>query len=163
MSLLSLDVSKCVRTTNKFSTCKACVDACVVNTIEITQQIPSFVPNDCVGCGGCLGACPTSAYTLDDFNVLAYIFSLIEQKKRVLSCKEINVCLATLHVEELIALVLLHPESLTLDRAFCATCEIATCNEPLIEKRVEETNFFLEAVESQKRIAFKNVAASTSS
>lgn len=157
MSLLTLDVSKCVRTTNKFSTCKECVEVCPVETIKIDDQIPSFIPNDCVGCGGCIAACPDVAYKLDDFNTINYIFSVLEQKRTVLTCKELIPCLAALSVEELISLALLHPEMLTLDRAYCAECEIAKTNESLIASRVEEANFILEAIESQKRLSFKAI------
>lgn len=157
MSLLTLDPAKCVRTTNKFSQCSACVDVCPVETIKIEEQLPTFVPNDCVGCGGCIAACPDAAYALDDFNSINYIFSLLEQKRSVLSCKESIPCLAALSVEELIALALLHPETLTLDRAYCKECDIAQTNEPLIAARVEEANFILEAIESPKQLRFEEL------
>ena len=157
MSLLTLDASKCVRTTNKFSQCHACVEACPVETIRIDEQIPTFVPNDCVGCGGCIAACPDAAYKLDDFSTINYIFSVLEQKRDVLSCKESIPCLAALSVEELLSLALLHPEALTLDRAYCAECDIAKTNEPLIAQRVEEANFILEAIESDKHLKFEDV------
>jgi len=38
MSLLTLDISKCV---------------CPVETIKIDEGVISFVPSECVGCGGC--------------------------------------------------------------------------------------------------------------
>lgn len=157
MSLLLFDAVKCVRSTNKFSTCEACVEACPVETIKIDEQLPSFVPNDCVGCGGCMSACPDAAYKLDDFSSINYIFSILEQQREVLSCKESIPCLAALSVEEIISLALLHPKNLTFDRAYCAECEIAKTNEPLIAARVEEANFFLEAIESEKRVVFASV------
>jgi len=160
MSLLSLDVSKCVRTTNKFSTCKKCVEVCPTQTITIAEQIPSFIPNDCVGCGGCIAVCPDVAYSLDDFSSINYIFSLLEHKRDTLTCKELIPCLAALSVEELIALALLHPEELRLDRGYCSECEIAQTNEPLIEARVEEANFILEAIENTKRLRFEDVGES---
>lgn len=160
MSLLRLDPAKCVRSTNKFSQCQACVDVCPVETIKITEQLPSFVPNDCVGCGGCGAACPNSAYNLDDFGPINYIFSILEQQRDVLSCKEAIPCLAALSVEEIIALALLHPKRLVFDRAYCAECEIAKINEPLIDERIEEVNFFLEAIESPKRVVFESVELS---
>ena len=158
MSLLTLDAAKCVRGTNKFSQCTSCVDVCPVETIKIDEQLPSFIPNDCIGCGGCIAACPDAAYKLDDFSTINYIFSILEQKRDVLSCKESIPCLAALSTEEMLSLALLHPETLTLDHAFCAECEIAKTNEPLIAQRVEEANFILEAIESGKRLKFEDVA-----
>jgi len=97
---------------------------------------------------------------LDDFSSINYIFSLLEHKRDTLTCKELIPCLAALSVEELIALALLHPEELILDRAYCKECSIADMNEVLISERVEEANFILEAIESEKRLRFEDVGVS---
>lgn len=157
MSLLYLDVAKCVRTTNKFSTCEECIKACPVETINLSNNLPSFVPNDCIGCGGCLAACPDSAYKLDDFSSINYIFSFLEEKKSVLSCKDSIPCLAALSVEEILSLSLLSSEELILDKSHCSECEIAKVNVKFIEDRVEEVNFLLEAMEVEKSISFKTI------
>ncbi len=57
MSLLTLDIAKCVHTSNKFAICDKCVTACPVDTIKITDHAVSFTPAECVGCGGCGGVC----------------------------------------------------------------------------------------------------------
>ena len=156
MSLLSLDISKCIRTTNKFSQCNECVSACPVDTIIINDQLPSFVPNDCVGCGGCLAACPTSAYNLDDFNPINFIFSYLESSNEDISCKRDEIpCLAALSVEELLSLSLLSSKELLLEKAHCSDCTIAQKNLSIIEERVEETNFILEAIAVDKKITFE--------
>jgi len=157
MSLLSLDISRCVRTTNKFSTCEKCVDACPVETIIISNNLPSFVPNDCVSCGGCLAACPDAAYKLDDFSPLNYIFGFLEKEGNVLSCKEEIPCLAALSSEEILSLSLLSAETLIFDKAHCAECPIAKPNMELIEERIEEVNFLLEAMEVDKSLSFEVV------
>jgi len=157
MSLLSLDIAKCVRTTNKFSTCQDCVDVCPVQTIQISSNLPSFVPNDCVGCGGCLSACPDEAYSLDDFSPINYIFSFLEDKKSVATCKESIPCLAALSVEEILSLSLLSEQKIVFDKFHCQDCEIAKPNLKIIEERVEEVNFLLEAMEVEKSVDFVDV------
>ena len=156
MSLLSLDIAKCVRTTNKFSQCNECVTACPVETITISEQLPSFIPNDCVGCGGCLAACPSSAYSLDDFNSINFIFSYLESEKEDISCKRDAIpCLAALNVEEVLSMTLLSSKKLLFDKSHCSECEIAKVNLSIIEKRVEEVNFLLEAMAVDKTINFE--------
>ena len=158
MSLLTLDIAKCVRTTNKFSECTECVSACPVETIKIHEQLPSFVPNDCVGCGGCLSSCPDNAYELDDFNAINFLFSYLESEKNSISCKEDAIpCLSALNAEEILSMTLLSPKEVLFDKSHCAECEIAKINLSIIEKRVEEVNFLLEAMDVQKLVRFEEV------
>ena len=159
MSLLTLDIASCIRVTNKFSTCNECESACPVDTISIREnQAPSFVPNDCIGCGGCLSACPTSAYTLDDFSVINYIFSFLESDSNIVSCKDSPIpCISALSCEEMLSMALLAKDDILLDKSHCKDCSIAKPCVELIENRVEETNFLLEAMEVKKVISFKNL------
>jgi len=162
MSLLTLDIAKCVRTTNKFSECTECLSACPVETIQIGEHLPSFVPNDCVGCGGCLAACPTDAYALDDFNAVNFIFSYLESQKQDISCKEDKIpCLAALSVDEILSLSLLSAQNILFDKSHCAECEIAKTNLSIIEDRVEEVNFLLEAMQVEKSVIFENIEKQT--
>jgi len=151
MSLLTLDVSKCVHTSNKFAICNKCVESCPVDTIKIENSIVSFIPSECVGCGGCDAVCPTSAYTLDNFNSLNYIFEFLESSERVLSCRDEKFpCIASLSVEELLSIALISSESVTLDIGPCSDCAIAKTNLAIIENRTEEVNFILEAMIQEK-------------
>jgi ferredoxin len=153
MSLLSLDIAKCVHTSNKFAICNSCVEACPVETIKIRDSRVSFTPSECVGCGGCLAACPTDAYTLDDFQPLGYIFDFLEKDAEVVSCRDEKLpCIAGLNVEELLSLVLISPQQLTLDIGPCADCPIAKTNLAIIEQRAEEVNFLLEAMGQKKTL-----------
>lgn len=154
MSLLKLDVGRCVHTSNKFAICSDCSDACPVETIKINEGRISFTPSECVGCGGCLAACPTDAYTLDDFNPINYVFAFLESGREVLGCRHDDLpCIAGLSVEELVSIALLREETVTLDLGACADCPIAGVNLPIIESRLEESNFLLEAMQQSKRLA----------
>ena len=158
MSLLQFDLSKCVRTSNKLSSCDSCATHCVTQTISLDNHLPSYTPNDCIKCGGCIGVCPTSAFSLDDFDTINYIFEILEQQKEVLSCQESIPCLAMMSVEELLSLALLYPhKTLLLDKSNCQECEIASFYQPKIEAMVAEVNFTLQALLVEKRVVFQEI------
>lgn len=157
MSLLTLDVSKCVHTSNKFSNCSKCADVCPVETIKIDEGIISFTPSECVGCGGCDAICPTAAYDLDDFKPINFIFEFLENDKDILTCKSKLPCIAALSVEELLSVALISQNKITADIGGCRDCAIAAKNLPLIKERVEEVNFLLEAMEQTKEIQLKEL------
>ncbi len=157
MSLLTLDVAKCVHTSNKFAICDKCVESCPVETIKINDGSISFTPSECVGCGGCDAVCPTSAYTLDTFKPINYVFNFLEKELDVLSCKQELPCIAALSVEELLSIALISPQHIRADIGACKTCSIAAKNLQIIEERVEEVNFLLEAMEQKKVIALEDL------
>ena len=157
MSLLTLDISKCVHTSNKFAICDKCVTVCPVETIKIDEGLISFVPSECVGCGGCDAVCPTSAYELDDFKPINYVFNFLENDLDVITCKNELPCIAALSVEELLSMALISPQSITADIGACKECPIAAKNLPIIQERVEEVNFLLEAMEQNSAIALKEL------
>ena len=157
MSLLTLVVAKCVHTSNKFAICNKCIEVCPVETIKIDEGIVSFTPSECVGCSGCGAVCPTSAYQLDDFKPINYVFKFLEQDEKLLSCQSELPCIAALSVEELLSLALISPQQIQADIAPCGECPIAKTNLPLIEERIEEVNFMLEAMQQDKRIELVNI------
>jgi ferredoxin len=158
MSLLNLDVSQCVHTSNKFATCTQCVEVCPVQTISIAESHISFTLSECIGCGGCLAGCPTSAYTLDDFQPINYLFSFLEAQRDVLTCKDsVLPCIASLSVEELLSIVLLSEHELSLDIAPCTKCDIASTNLAIIKERASEVSFLLEAMMQKKCLHVKNL------
>ena len=157
MSLLTLDIAKCVHTSNKFAICNKCVEVCPVETIEINDGVVSFTPSDCVGCGGCDAVCPTAAYDLDDFKPINYVFNFLENDQEIISCKQELPCIAALSVEELLSMALIAPHAIKADIAACKECPIAKTNLPIIEERIEEVNFLLEAMEQSKSIAVEEL------
>ena len=153
MSLLTLDIAKCVHTSNKFAICDKCVEACPVETIKIDDGLISFTPSECVACGGCDAICPTAAFDLDDFKPINYVFNFLENDLDVITCKSDLPCIAALSSEELLSMALISPQTLKADIGGCKECPIAAKNLPIIEERIEEVNFLLEAMEQKKSIA----------
>lgn len=158
MSLLKLDIAKCVHTSNKFAACDACLDICPVDTIALTDGLISFTPSECVGCGGCGAACPTSAYSLDDFSPVNYVFKFLESQSGILGCRDKALpCIAALGVEELLSIALLKQGQVTLDIGPCGECPIAKTNFGIIEQRAEEVNFLLEAMMQESTLDVREV------
>ena len=159
MSTLHFDPARCVRSATKFSHCDACVTVCPTETMTIADNgLPAFVPADCVDCGGCVGACPTEALSLKNFDTTEFFFSFAENEETILSCRRNVVCLAALSVEHLLALALLKEENLQLDMGHCETCPYKSPLYDRILQNVEEANYLLEAIESEKRLDLQPLA-----
>ncbi len=117
---LAFELASCVRATSKLSECTKCVESCPVNTIEIVENIPLFTPSACVDCGGCVGACPTEAFSLANFSTVEFFFDMLEESEPLISCKKNIPCIATLSVEHLISLALASDKPVQLDLGHCA-------------------------------------------
>ncbi|MCD6212138.1 MAG: 4Fe-4S binding protein [Sulfurovum sp.] len=136
---LHFNVASCVRAMSKFSECTKCVDACP-ESIQITDNLPSFSKSTGVETAACLGACPTEAFSLSDFSVTEFFFTFIESKVRLISSK-INVpCISVLSVEHLISLALACDKPITID--LNGYKEGSYLLEQ-IQTRIEEANFVL--------------------
>ncbi len=156
MHNLQIDLGNCVKVSAKASSCTKCEDICPLNAISYHDNIPQ-VNDACIDCGGCIGVCPSEAISLKDFNTLDFIFNHIESSENLISCKKNIPCLAALSVENMISLALLTDETI-LDLGHCANCNIAVPLASEIEKNINETNLFLERIESKKRLIAENVA-----
>lgn len=136
---LHFDTALCVRATSKFSTCTKCVDA-APESIHIEEQLPSFVKSTGVEAAACVGACPTSAFSLSDFSVTEFFFIFLESKVRLIS-SNLNVpCISVLSVDHLISLALASNENITID---LTPYESGSHLLELIQSRIEEANFIL--------------------
>ena len=136
---LLLDPALCVRATSKVSICTKCVDACP-ESIQIEEQLPSFAKATAVEASACVGACPTSAFSLSDFSVTEFFFSFLESKVRLISSKLNVPCISVLSVEHLISLALASEEAITIDlNNYKEGSHLLS----LIEDRIEEANFVL--------------------
>lgn len=149
MSLI-FDVSSCVRATSKFSQCTKCVDVCPVSTIEIVDNIPAFTPLACIGCGGCVGSCPTESFSLSDFSAVNFFFGALEKKEHHFACKTELPCLSVLSVEHLMALALGSDEPIVMDAKACRCGGDSVLLNEKIEANIEEANFVLSSFSSKQ-------------
>jgi len=143
---LRLDPALCVRATSRVSECTKCVDAAPEH-IKIEEQLPVFAKATGVEAAACLGACPTSAFSLSDFSVTEFFFSFLESKVRLIS-SNLNVpCISVLSVEHLISLALASEETIVLD---LTTYKSGSDLLEIIEDRLEEANFVLSSFSDKK-------------
>ncbi len=154
---LEFTVSSCIRATSKFSECLKCVDICPVDTIEIVDNIPAFTPSACINCGGCVGVCPTEAFSLSGFSSIEFFFKFLEEDNNELICqKDLYSCLSVLSVEHLISLALASSEPIVID-AYSCNCggESDKLRVKLLDN-IEEANFILDSI-SNKQIEIKSI------
>lgn len=143
MNLL-FDVASCVRATSKFSECTKCVDICPVNTIELVDNIPAFTPSACITCGGCVGACPTEAFSLSGFSTIEFFFKFLEEESNELTCqKDLYCCLSVLSVEHLISMAIASEEAVIMDVDACACGGDSDKLQEQLRANIEEANFIL--------------------
>ncbi len=138
---LNFEITSCVRASSKLSSCTQCVDICPVDTIGLVDNIPSFSPSACVECGACVGACPSSAFSLSQYRGVDFFFEFLEQETPIISCKQNVPCLAWFGVEELMALAL--SKEIVLELGYCKSCEIGKRLYTHIVATIEEANFVL--------------------
>ncbi len=160
MGGLSFEPAKCVRAVTKFSECTACLEACPVNTLVIAENnLPSFIPSECVECGGCMGVCPGEAFGLETFSATKFFFDFAGSDESLLSCRLNLPCIAALGTEHLISLAIVNEKNLVVDTGHCGDCPYKDPLYTLIKKSVEEANHILGACCSEKVIFLKGVAA----
>ena len=150
---LNFDISSCVRATSKSSQCTKCEDVCPVSTIQIIDNIPAFTPADCIECGGCVGVCPTDAFSLGGFSNIDFFFSFLESKQDELTCKKDLPCLSVLSVEELISLALASEKDIKLNALTCRCGGDSDKLTNIIEQNIEEANYILSSFSSKKLIS----------
>ncbi len=159
MGRLLFEPSSCIRAVTKLSGCTACVDACPVETILISQNnLPSFVPSECVECGGCVGVCPSESFSLHSFNTTDFFFDFAESGETLLSCRINLPCIAVLSIEHLISLSIVKGGELVVDTGHCEECPHKEPLYRIIEESVAEANHILEACGCDE-IAIRKISA----
>jgi energy-converting hydrogenase A subunit P len=157
MAGITLDAARCVRAVSKFSNCDRCDAICPTGAIRVGEGLPSVNLSECVGCGGCVGVCPSEAVTLDGFNSTDFFFHFVDDAEALLSCRKNVPCISVLNVEHVIAMAALK-EEIVFDMGHCGTCPIAERCRPQIEALAEEANYLLEAMEHSGRVHLEEVA-----
>ncbi len=74
---VAIDEDRCVAVRNRNATCRRCADACLAAAITVEKNQVDIDPSACVGCGACVGVCPTYAIQAEDPSAESVISSAI--------------------------------------------------------------------------------------
>ena len=133
---LEFELGLCIRATSKFSNCLKCIDICPVDTIVLSNNIPSFTPFDCIDCGGCISVCPTNAFALTEFSFIDFFFLFLESDDNIISTNQNIPSLGLLSVENLISL------ANAKDNIVIDMFEVKVLKDYILSN-IEEANFIL--------------------
>lgn len=157
MAGITLNPGKCVRSLSLNSICDLCLTHCPTDAIVRSEGAPAVNQSQCVGCGGCVGGCPTEAIALDGFSTTDFFFAFAADESNLISCQKNVPCISVLSVDHLLALGALK-NGIVLDTGHCDGCEIAATCKPAIERHAEEAAYLLEAMEQDAAISLEPVA-----
>ena len=110
------------------------------------------IDDKCTNCSGCIGVCPTSVISNEDFNPIDFIINMDYEKDNTLSCKENSPCLNTFNIEEFISMGLLN-KKIVCDLSHCENCDFNKNSilSKSIEENINEANIFLNSCKSENK------------
>ena len=154
-NLFSYTATRCLRNEYYHNDCKICIDLCPKGAFHIVRNKLTLFENECVGCAGCIGSCPTEALEIESFDPNGYAASYQHiEEAPVLSCKVTTPCLGVFDVEHYSVMALRGERNVTCDLSHCAGC-ILNENGKLassIREKIDTTNQFLEMIKIYHRI-----------
>lgn len=70
---MRVDTGRCLNRGNRLSQCRLCVYSCPAQAISWGNDVPELVRDACTGCGSCLSACPTGAFSSEGWNERRFV------------------------------------------------------------------------------------------
>lgn len=154
-NLFSYTATRCLRNEYYHNDCTLCIDLCPKGAFHIVRNKLTLFENECVGCAGCIGTCPTEALEIESFdpNGYAAAYQYIEEAP-ILSCKVTTPCLGVFDVEHFAVMALRGERNVTCDLSHCTGCVLNENGklEESIRGKIDETNQFLETLQKAHRI-----------
>lgn len=146
------DRLRCLRNDYAKNECTLCQEACAHEAF-VFEQGKLRLSSACVGCGACMGSCPSKALFLYGFSLEKAKQMLFKEEKVVLTCKEGMPCLGAVSADEWSAL-LLEGRSFACELFACDTCEHNKNKQmkQTILNRTDEANAFAQALGLTERI-----------
>lgn len=152
---------RCVAVRNRNATCRRCVESCALGALKVEANEVHFDSTSCVGCGACVGVCPTEALVFADAPDVA----IVEQAAKaidaadglaVIACARISSkhladpakyvevpCMARVDDSILVRVASEGCTQIALVDGTCTTCKYRACTHA-IDGSVEEALSVLE-------------------
>ncbi len=147
---------KCLRNEYYYNECRECIEICPENAIDIPKKRINLDGEKCIGCGICVGVCPSEALGSKNFDVNEFVKIFSKSLNSEISCKKNTPCLSVFDVHHYIYLAL-QKEEVVCDLSECDGCVLNKEGEvkKSIQNRISLANEFLKTIESNKEIKTK--------
>ncbi len=151
MKSLTIRWESCVRTRARAATCRACVDVCPSEALDLSGPRDSVAAqlSRCIECGLCQAVCPTEAIS-SDFEPAAFLASAGSRVR----CGEGVPCVAALSAEDLVTLAIRRGQVNLTPLASCAAAK----GHAVLESRIAEVNTFLAALGGAQRVSLSSLS-----
>lgn len=153
-NLFSYTGTRCLRNEYYHNDCRICIDLCPKGAFHIVRNKLTLFDNECIGCAGCIGSCPTEALEIDSFDPNGFAAAYQHQNIPSISCKVSTPCLGVFDIEHFAVMVLRGEKSIQCDMSHCSECALNTSGvlESSIRSKIDETNRFLESIGNEQRV-----------
>jgi len=158
-NLFSYTGTRCLRNEYYHNDCRICIDLCPKGAFHIVRNKLTLFENECVGCAGCVGSCPTEALEIDSFDPNGFAASYQHQNDITVSCKTTTPCLGVFDIEHYLVMVLRSEKNVQCDLSHCSGCTLNGEQKlgDSIRAKIDEANRFLESIGNENRIEMIDV------
>ncbi len=154
-NLFSYTGTRCLRNEYYHNDCRICIDLCPKGAFHIVRNKLTLFENECVGCAGCVGSCPSEALEMESFDPNGFAAGYVHQSDEApLSCKVSTPCLGVFDAEHYLVMALRGEKKVTCDLSHCATCSLNENGRlgETIRTKIAAADRFLEQIQSERRI-----------
>ncbi len=153
-NLFSYTGTRCLRNEYYHNDCRICIDLCPKGAFHIVRNKLTLFENECVGCAGCIGSCPTEALEIESFDPNGFAAGYLQRTDPLVSCKVSTPCLGVFDTEHFAVMAMRGERNVPCDLSHCAECPLSENGrlEGSIRTKIGEANAFLELIGSEYRI-----------
>lgn len=153
---------RCCAVRNRNSTCRACVQACPFDALDVSANEIHYDSTACVGCGACIGVCPTEALVSTDAPDAAILSGAAKAMgeadgNAVIACARISSkhladpakyvevpCVARIDETHIVEIAALGASEVVLVDGTCRTCKYRDCVRG-VDDSIGQARFVLDA------------------
>lgn len=153
-NLFSYTGTRCLRNEYYHNDCRICIDLCPKGAFHIVRNKLTLFENECVGCAGCIGSCPTEALQIESFDPNGFSAGYQHRDESLVSCKVSTPCLGVFDIEHFAVMAMRGKRNVVCDLSHCAGCPLSENGrlEASIRSKIGEANAFLELIGNEHRI-----------